>query len=311
MDTLLNLIKSCKYCSETPEYIKQIEDTLTTNINHITEDQQTELLIRAIRRKLYTTVKLFLDNNFNVNIRSMIYGIPIEIAATYGDNKMIEMLILYGAILNPVNHNRILRYDYYTTPLICAAINFKYDTVKLLLQFGANPNYININCFYQCLITTTVSSNYRDDKPLKFKIIKLLIKYGANLNTNNCELINSVTKFLPECLPYLIRHGLDLNKTFYANKYTVLQYVVEQSEERDVVQDLKTLLHLGANPNIKNQNGFTPEDLIEKFDVISQEREEILNILRSYHVSLQTLTLKMILIHEIDTTSVPKSVLKY
>lgn len=290
MNALLKLVSNCKYGVEleTDQYIEQVKQC----INQITDENINQtILSRALEKRLYTTVELLLQYGFDPN--SNMYENSqnhIEFASEYGDNKMIELLIKYNVNLN-LNNNLY-------KCLYSAVKHLKYDTVKLLLN---KYNKINIKVK---LINVAIKTKYSNNKHLKFKIVKLLLKYinKLDLQTESVFITYNATVHCINCLPYLIRQGLNINHCDFKHD-NILDFLVQLSYKKDTVRQIKTVLKLGAKLNFKDVAIHLP----------IHNREEIINLLESWWsdpvLSLYRITLRMILIHEVDTTSVPKSVL--
>lgn len=295
-----NLIYNCEPNVESELYLKQLKKLLVPFKSQLLgrEERKNKLLCRAIYKSLYSTVTLMIEHGFPVNIvefeksNGLPYMIPIEIAVKYSDDKMVNLLLDKGADPNCITPSLTN-----STPLCEAIRKNSCSTVKLLLERGADPNKYPNNRYFGDLPPIS----YAIQSQLK-KIITLLIKHNVNLNVD-CTVTNAVLIY-PKCLPYLIRHGLDLNHKNHRREETALH-----NQELSLSQ-VKLLLNFGANPRAKDKYGRTPvKDLYKR-----ENCEEIEQLFLKSEVSLpslHTFCLRYILIHNIDVTGVPKSVLKF
>lgn len=298
---VLHSIRKCKNGVETEQFTKNLTTYIQMYRDQRDKNFEGLLLKQAVERKLYTSVKLMLDNQFDLNIKSTLEIItPMQCAAKNGDNKMIELLTQYD-----VNINSILnpRFNIYHTALTYSIESLKYSTVKLLLKKGANPNLaIGYN---NRPLNTAITNKYNTDKHKKIRIVKLLIKYGAKIEL--CEdLVLCTLQYLPKLIPYLIRYDLNINKN------QQLKILIDNSQYYNIVKQLKILLFFGVNPNIKDKFGIKPINYLIRNRYSVYKFEKIKSLLESWSpvYTLYALSLRMILIHDVDTTGVPKSVLQ-
>ena len=70
------------------------------------------------------------------------------------------------------------------------------------------------------------------------------------------SIVQAATSGKYDFVRYFYEKGFDLNKKYYASKETVLSIVLREVEDSQHM--LQFLLDLGADPNAKNINGYTP-----------------------------------------------------
>ena len=138
------------------------------------------------------------------------------------------------------------------------------DTIKLLLENGANPNSQNIYGNTPLIF----SVHYNENKSLIIEIVNLLLKYGANpnLGDNNNEpplfvasMSSMYTYEIPlmmELIKLLLKKGANID---YQNMggNTALMEACENSFSADSHDPIKLLIENGSNVNLQNYDGQT------------------------------------------------------
>ncbi len=174
-------------------------------------------------------------------------GIPlhaaqVNLAVARGDETSLEQLLLCGVFANQCDeHNK--------TPLQYACESSDFRMVRLLLQYGANPNITT-----QTTPPLTTAALHGD-----IAVAKALLKHGASANTTAAD----GKPLLHWCIEHgrfiiadaLLQHGADLHATdrFGNNALAyALQYKRRHLAER--------MLTLGADPGraTKPEGAFTP-----------------------------------------------------
>jgi hypothetical protein len=123
--------------------------------------------------------------------------------------------------------------------------------VERLLQVGAFPDLRKSNDSGQ--IVTPVTQALRTDA---VAAIKVLLKAGASLQTNDPKgwtpMHIAAYESASLTLPELVRAGADINeKTTAYRQQTVLQTALQNGD----IQTVRTLLNLGADPQLKDNQG--------------------------------------------------------
>lgn len=139
------------------------------------------------------------------------------------------------------------------------------DVVKLLLQYGADPNSRNIDGENSLFL-----SEGHFDRSIHRNIINLLLKKGADPNCldkdRNTPLINNI--FSISITEILLEHGADPNIRNFMGNTALLK-------SDDSYYTVLTLLEHGADPNVKNEDGVTP---LLKFS----SNKRIVDLLKKY-----------------------------
>ncbi|RYG70474.1 hypothetical protein EON80_07930 [bacterium] len=141
------------------------------------------------------------------------------------------------------------------TPLMLAAHLGQVDTIKMLLDAGAD---INFKTFDSYTATHCLASEHCH--PSALDSYALFEQAGALINERSCDgitpLENAAYWGCLELAIQLIEDGADVNNVS-VNGATPLHSAAERGHHLLV----QTLLKRGANPNLVNRNGKTPLDL--------------------------------------------------
>jgi ankyrin repeat protein len=238
----------------------------------------------ATARNDAAMVALLLTNHADVKLRSVTGWTPLDVAASAGATEVAAQLIAAGADVNaagPVDSTGG------ATPLLRAAGNDHSDTVKLLLEHGANPNTAYItgagstplmlaagqgNTEIAGLLLehgarTDLKDNehntslYRAVNRGNVKVVQLLLAHGANPNERNPNgipllIVVTADKSNPDLLAAFLKAKADVNAANSSGQ-TALFYAV-RTGRKDLAE---MLLAAGADPNLCNLDGQTPLDL--------------------------------------------------
>lgn len=168
------------------------------------------------------------------------------------DDPRLELAKL--ALINGANPN--YRDSYGSSLLMKACYVSNYEMVKILLEYGADPNIINFgsNCLFHIFMNGIGYLNNNTKL-----IIELLSKYNININFQD-ENGNTV----------LI---LAFNKLFNSSS----------EHNRYILEIIDVLLNLGLNPNIQNKQGNNSLLLSYSF---KYNFEEIIKLLLDYNANL-------------------------
>lgn len=156
----------------------------------------------------------------------------------------IENLLKRGA-----NPNIIDEQNQQYTLLCIASENGYYNIVKLLLEYGADPNLRNTNGS-----TTLMSTSGSDDYTWNTDIIRLLLEYGADPNIIHQDygtaiLIAIIWNGTKDAIELLLEYGAKLN--------TCAARELHISLRLGKLEITKFLLEMGEDPNIQDINGNT------------------------------------------------------
>ncbi len=163
------------------------------------------------------------------------------------------------------------------TALMMAARRGHPSKVKYLLELGADPNLVNVDGDTALLraVRTGAMSN-----------IKELIRYKANIHAINNDGQNALmmasgadARPIFNNIKFLLQCGFNVNAQDKGGN-TALHLVMRISpmKETDWPLIVKHFLFSGADPYIKNKNGDTPLDIIEK------KKAEDIKEKRFYHI---------------------------
>lgn len=271
---LKNVITKNKKRVEDEEYLNKVHNLLKL-INIHPELKEPNDFTTAIKMNLIKTVKLMIEYGYDVNKKNDFNEPPIFVATKAGNVLLFQLLL---------DHNADLNQKYMNITLLEVSVRNKYYKItKLLLKAGLNPNE------YSDKRLSPIGYAIRNSH---FDMIRLLIKYRVNLNTP--FIITDIIRYMNihKILPYLIRNGLDIN--YGTNALHYVMYEFKHWTFIDIVDSIKLLLQFGAK--IKDNTYLEVQPFIDSMPKIP---------------TLHTLTLRSVLIHEVDIKDVPKSVLQF
>lgn len=302
---------------------------MTLFINIITLYALTEnenKMINAVKIGDTRTIQALLSQNINPNIKDERGFSLIHIAAENNQTASINVLknspytdlnVLLESNTKIKNSNHYIDGSYYSAMDI-AAVNKNFESVKLLIDSGANINFQ----MKEKPRSEFLASEYANPKILELYLHKniyllmnsedvvSLIKYASI--GNNAENINYLvrnlgidvdTKDTNTMLHYavgngsidaaneLIKLGADINNT-NANFQTSLHYVIENNSNK-LLESVNLLLYKNAEPNIKDKDGNTPLHLaVMNASKSENEYIEVINMLIKYNMDVNILNNK-------------------
>ena len=212
-------------------------------------------LLEAVSMNKIEAAVLLIEHGANLEAKEVKYGkTALHLAAERGFSSMVDTLIIHGADM----HSEKFKNDaiYSLTPLHLAVINNHIDTVKVLLDRGAD---------------TSELCGFRDKAPLHIscekgfiEVSELLLKYGANIQIMGQVGVNGATP-----LHLAAQYGhIDLVKMLVSKgalidalgKYTCVGTSLHVACEHGHLDIVTYLLDVGYNNfvNIKEVTGLTP-----------------------------------------------------
>ena len=266
---------------------------ITLFINIITLYALTEnenKMINAVKTGDIRTMQTLLSQNVNPNIKDERGYSLIHIAAENNQTVAINVLknspytdlnILLDNNTKITNNNQYIDGSYYSAMDI-ATINKNFESVKLLIDSGANINfqmkekprseflaseyanpqilelYLNKNIYLLMNSEDVISLIKSASIGNNVENINYLVKnLGIDVDTKdtNTMLHYAVGHGSIEAADELIKLGADIDNT-NANFKTSLHYIIENNSDR-LIESVNLLLSKKANPNIKDKNGNT------------------------------------------------------
>ncbi|MEI0557784.1 ankyrin repeat domain-containing protein [Brachyspira intermedia] len=247
-------------------------------------------MINAVKTGDIRTIQTLLSQNVNPNIKDERGYSLIHIAAENNQTVAINVLknspytdlnILLDNNTKITNNNQYIDGSYYSAMDI-ATINKNFESVKLLIDSGANINfqmkekprseflaseyanpqilelYLNKNIYLLMNSEDVISLIKSASIGNNVENINYLVKnLGIDVDTKdtNTMLHYAVGHGSIEAADELIKLGADIDNT-NANFKTSLHYIVENNSDR-LIESVNLLLSKKANPNIKDKNGNT------------------------------------------------------
>ena len=286
------------------QYSKIVKSLLEHGFTVVPEDRNDcNLLHAAVEKGCLTIVEKLLKYGTDVNI-SICSTSPLHVATKSKQGEVAELLVSYGADLNP-------RDEAGNTPIFYAAVNRDLEMVKLLLSNKANvkdsPQVLNtavqqnrrdivevllrhgadVNASTKYGVTAlhytvldkngTVSRSFLDKDPdTKGEIVRLLLSGGANVNARAqngiMTLHAAVRKGFLRVVDALLEYDADVNCA-YENEKMPLYYSAEKGNK--VIS--KMLLDKGANVNARQKDGRTALHV-----AIQHGHKEVVELLLKY-----------------------------
>lgn len=225
------------------------------------------------------------DNHLKTPVRTKPFKVLPEssreliYAVSSGDAALLERLLEHGVnVVNEISNNGV-------TPLYIAAIHGNDEIIKTLLKNGASLTggifdqelalhtaarggsvwFINeLRTKYAAIYNEQINKpDYNNETPLSIaiandnkEVIDYLLENGADVSPEINEispLITAIKSNDTETAERLIKQGIDIHQTDPENDKTALHYGVESGNNLLV----GALLSKGANPNVRDRNGFT------------------------------------------------------
>jgi len=142
-------------------------------------------IFAAIQNHLYNKLRKLLDDGANIELKNKFGDTPLIFAIYQNDSKLVKILLEYGANPNVIDGNGLY------TPLSKASDSNMIEIVKLLLKYGADINYQHNES------ETALTVAAKGCK--KFELVKLLLKHGANPRIMDTYNQNTITALHGYC----------------------------------------------------------------------------------------------------------------
>jgi len=206
---------------------------------------ETDQLHFAVQEHQAERVKEMLRTGADVNTRDRRGATPLMVAARWGHNDLIQLLIEAGAKVDAKDRASPVEYGR-RTALYHACMLGRISTVRLLLGNGADPDSITQGGHTPLSDVITIGGN-KD-------IIRLLLEHGANPDgPEKCfepPVVAAAGRSDLGLLTELLKRGADPNRTGSLGELA-LGYTSS-------VVCARLLLQYGARVNLRNAEGHTP-----------------------------------------------------
>jgi ankyrin repeat protein len=211
---------------------------------------QSRPLMYCIKRGFHDVALHFIDQGIGMQEKKD-GNTALSYACYYPDSdekslELARLLIEQGADFNTLNH-----WGYGYTPLSLACKKGKAETIKFLIESGADLKRLNLEGKIPYL--SFVIENVKGDKKA-LELANLLIEKGAHINTKtNPPLIAACLYGKEEIIKLLIENGADVNLQD-SFKRTPLCIILERAKDDEAALELvKLLIEKKVNCN-------TPDD---------------------------------------------------
>lgn len=225
--------------------VKRLLNSGEATLDGITSMGSTALIVASSEGNRTMTDHL-LSGNADVTLQNC-YGTALHCTAEAGKAACIPQLIAAGLSVD-------FRDQYGRTSLHCATISGQIETMRVLLELGAD---VNAQCDSDGYDSGCTPLRYAVLCEYALEVVKLLLENGAKLNPSMVPIVTPIHDAaalnLQDSLKLLLSHGLDANAKA-ANGSTPLHFAA-CNEHTEVVS---ILLAHGADTNAQSDNGATP-----------------------------------------------------
>ena len=230
---------------ELDRLVKQLFDNGEATVDGMTSMGSTAL-IAASSEGNRTMTDLLLNRNADVRLQNW-YGTALHCTAEAGKAACIPQLIAAGLSVD-------FRDKFGRTSFHCATISGQLETMKVLLELGAD---VNAQCNSDGYDMGCTPLRYAVLCECSLEVVKLLLVKGAKLNPSVVPMVtplhDAAALDLQDALELLLDHGLDAN-TKATNGSTPLHFAACNDHTKIV----SFLLARGADTNAQSNDGTTP-----------------------------------------------------
>ena len=225
--------------------VKRLLDSGEATLDGMTSMGLTALIVASSEGNRTMTDHL-LSGNADVTLQNC-YGTALHCTAEAGKAACIPQLIAAGLSVD-------FRDQYGRTSLHCATISGQIETMRVLLELGAD---VSAQCDSDGYDSGCTPVRYAVLCEYALEVVKLLLENGAKLNPSVVPIVTPIHDAaalnLQDALKLLLSHGLDANAKA-ANGSTPLHFAA-CNEHAEVVS---ILLAHGADINAQSDDGATP-----------------------------------------------------
>ncbi|MBO4405220.1 MAG: ankyrin repeat domain-containing protein [Alphaproteobacteria bacterium] len=202
-------------------------------------------------------VNFLLENGADPNLKT--YSSPLEIAASYGREEIVEILLKHKAKVTG-------------DALISASVGGNVNIVKSLVENGADVDYKEKYGGFP-LMSATQKGN--------FNVVKYLVEHGAKLNEQSkyagSPLMRAASSGYADIVKYLIEKGADVNAQdkfrYTALRNAVSSKISKKNTIQAKLQIINALLKAKADPTVIDSVGQTPLSLAQAQRRLAEDSE--------------------------------------
>jgi hypothetical protein len=216
---------------------------------------------------------------------------PLTLLAKQGLLPEAKRLVERGAKVNPVLKDQLS-----PTPLEAACGSGQAEMAKWLLEQGAiiyveRTQHVPVNKTYSKLELKTFAGPtalYGAVRSGSIATIRVLMQHRARLDTEDLHkeyrkhrlgydtfLHKAMESTHPHVIEFLVKNGMDVEVRDSLGR-TALIAASDQATHKDRMKVIEKLLALGANPNAKDDHGFTA------LDSVIDSKPEVAELLKKY-----------------------------
>ncbi len=293
---------------------KEAEDILAYLLAHGAEVNQKNIidgipLHFALNNYYFGIAKILIVHGAPIETRDQDGRTPLHLASLFNCTEIAQMLLERKANVN-------VQDTWGNTPLTLAVSgNERFDMVKLLLSYGANPNILNQECLDALM-------NFGNASDYDFETFKILVEYGADIFHITSEdqlsllhvLYHPMSKEMQdqiiEIIQFLLKKGLGINRqsdlgtpliiSAYWGQEKITAFLLQQGADISLCNAkgdtalhsvmyndqgkavIETLLNHGVTVNAQNNKGNTALHILFERHYHQDSLLDILFIMRKH-----------------------------
>lgn len=215
------------------------------------EDFDANPLYYASLLGMFETIKYLLGCGIDINITGGAFATPLQAAASSGHTDSVRLLLDHGADVDLLNLT-----SYFGNALQAAAANGHEGVVNMLLDHGANAN-LSGGAMGNCITAVSASPEVGVSQATACRIIERLIIAGAEIESANakglCALHEAARADSPIIVEMLLKYGANINAS--DNEGTTALHIATMYGYEQVV---RLLLEYRAEPKTPAEVRCTP-----------------------------------------------------